>query len=198
MTELLRNPGTLKKAQDELDAFVGRDRLVEETDIPNLEYIRAVVMETFRMHPILPTLIPRYSMESCEVAGYHIPANVIVFVNTWAIGRDPALWECTLEFKPERFLKDKKDLILNGQRFEFLPFGSGRRVCPGRNLGILMVEYALATVLQAFNWVLPEGVEPQDLDVSEAPGLTTYKAVPLEAIASPRIPLHIIKDPTCN
>lgn len=190
MTELLRHPATLQKVQDELDSVVGKDRLVEETDIPNLKYLSAVVKESSRLHPVLPILINHYSMEATELGGYHIPKDSQVFVNTWAIGRDPASWDRPLEFDPERFLTNGLDFL--GQDFQFLPFGSGRRSCPGRNLALVTVQYTLAVLLQACSWTLPPGVSSSDLDVGEAPGLTVPKAIPLEVIASPRIPVQII------
>ncbi|CAM6101624.1 unnamed protein product [Calypogeia fissa] len=191
MTRLLKHPEVLKKVQDELDAVVGRTRLVEEADIPNLKYFRAVVKETFRLHPVSAMMIPHYSMEATEVAGYHIPKNTRVFINQWALGRDSATWERPLEFEPERFLTSGIDYS-NGQGFELVTFSSGRRSCPGRNLGLLVVEYTLAVLLHACNWSLPPGVSPEDVDLGESPGLTVPKAIHLEVVASPRLPLEII------
>lgn len=190
MTELLRHPAALKRVQEELDSVVGRNRLVEETDMPHLKYLRAVVKETLRMHPVAPLLVPHYSMESCEVAGYLIPANCQVFINVWAMGRDASIWERPLEFEPERFLTNNIDFV--GQDFELLPFGSGRRSCPGRTMGLLVVEYTLAVLLHACTWELPLGLRPEDVDLAEAPGLVVPKAVPLEAVATPRLPVHTI------
>lgn len=190
MTELLRHPSILKKAQDELDAVAGRDRLVEEDDIPNLKYMHCIVREVMRLHPPGVMTLPHECIESREVSGYHIPAKAQLFVNMYAIGRDPEVWARPLEFDPERFLSTSIDV--HGQDFELLPFGSGRRMCPGKNLGLVLVEYILAVFLHACNWALPPGINPQDVDVAEGPGVLLVRKNPLEAIASPRLPMSVI------
>jgi cytochrome P450 len=191
MVELLRNPHFLKKAQDELDAVVGKDRLVKEEDVPNLKYLSYVVKEGMRLHPIGPMMLPHDSREAREIAGYYVPANTQAYVNIYAIGRDPDVWERPLEFNPERFFST--DIDFHGQDFELLSFGSGRRMCPGKNLAITLVSDILAVFLQACNWSLPPGVRGEDVDMSEVPASAVYcMANPVKVIVSPRLPMNII------
>ncbi|KAK9067776.1 hypothetical protein SSX86_011887 [Deinandra increscens subsp. villosa] len=126
LAELINHPKVLKKAREEIERVVGKNRLLVELDIPNLPYLQAIMKETLRLHPPVP-LIPRKSTEDRIVAGYDIPAKTTVFINVWSIGRDPNYWENPLEFRPERFLDNPLDV--RGQHYEFLPFGSGRRMC---------------------------------------------------------------------
>eukprot|EP01018_Ginkgo_biloba_P011132 Gb_18169 [translate_table: standard] len=141
MSELLRNPSVINKIQDELRSVIGPNRRVEESDLPRLRYLQAVVKETLRLYPPGPLLIAHESTESCDVSGYEMPASTRVIVNAWAIGRDPKSWEDAEKFMPERFIGSSVDVI--GQQFEVIPFGSGRRRCPGMNLGIVVVELHL-------------------------------------------------------
>ncbi|KAG2540584.1 hypothetical protein PVAP13_9NG574828 [Panicum virgatum] len=181
MSELLRNPGVLAKATGELDAVVGHGHLVTEQDIPKLPYLEAVVKETFRLHPVSPLLVPRLAREDASTGTYDVPAGTLVFVNAWAIGRDPALWGPTAaEFRPERFVRSSADV--KGQDLELLPFGSGRRMCPGYTLGLRMVQVTLANLLHAFAWRLPDGVAAEELSMEEKFGLSMPRKVPLEAV----------------
>jgi len=189
MSELLRNPGVLARATEELERVVGRDRLVAEEDMPNLPYVEAVVKETMRLHPVAPLLTPRLSREDVSVGGYDVPAGTRVLINIWAIGRDPAVWEAPMEFRPERFVGGGVDV--KGQDFELLPFGSGRRMCPGIGLGLKMVHMILANLLHAFAWRLPDGVAAEELSMEETFGLTVPRRVPLEAVAEPKLPAHL-------
>ncbi|CAO1944011.1 unnamed protein product [Urochloa humidicola] len=171
LSELINNPSVLRRAQAELDAVVGPTRLADESDLPNLPYLQAIAKETLRLHPTGP-LIVRRSMEPCKVSGYDVPAGATVFVNVWAIGRDPTSWAPDpLAFRPERFLEggDSAGLDVRGQHFHLLPFGSGRRICPGASLAILVVQAALAAMVQCFEWE-PVGGAPVDME--EGPGLT--------------------------
>lgn len=188
MTEILRNPRVLEKAQAELDAVVGKARRVQDSDIPNLKYIRAIVKEALRLHPIIPLLIPHQSNAACKALGYDIPAKTQLLVNVWAIGRDPNLWTNPLEYDPERFLGEGPHAHTNfsGKGFNLLPFGSGRRKCMGATLGALLVESSIASLLHCFSWSLPH-----ELDMTEAPGLSIKKAVPLVAVASARLPSSV-------
>lgn len=188
MTEILRNPRVLEKVQAELDAVVGKTRRVQDSDIPNLKYIRAIVKEALRLHPIIPLLIPHQSNAACKALGYDIPAKTQLLVNVWAIGRDPTLWTNPLEFTPERFLGEGPHAHTNfsGKDFNLLPFGSGRRKCMGATLGALLVESSIASLLHCFSWSLP-----QELDMTEGPGLSIKKAVPLVAVASARLPSSV-------
>jgi cytochrome P450 len=193
MSELLRNPDVLAKATKELDRVIGRDRLVAEGDIPNLPYMEAIVKETMRLHPVAPLLTPRLSREDVSVGSYDIPAGTRVFINAWAIGRDPEVWEAPMEFRPERFVGSSVDV--KGQHFELLPFGSGRRMCPGMGLALRMVPVILANLLHAFAWRLPDGVAAEELSMEETFGLTVPRLVPLEALAEPKLPARLYAGP---
>ncbi|KAJ8544881.1 hypothetical protein K7X08_017464 [Anisodus acutangulus] len=183
MAELLKNPHTLKKAQQELAQVIGRGKLIKEVDVAQLPYLRCIMKETFRIHPQAPFLIPRKAEEDVELYGYIVPKDSQVLVNVWAIGRDPSLWEDPLDFKPERFWESEIDV--RGQDFELIPFGAGRRICPGLPLAIRMVPVALGSLLNTFNWKLHGGIAPKDLDMEEKFGITVAKAQPLLAIPIP-------------
>lgn len=185
MTELLMNPRALKKAQDEVRSIVGERRMPSESDLPQLHYLNAVIKEIFRLHPPAPVLVPRESMEQVTIDGFQIPAKTRIFVNAWAIGRDPESWENPEAFEPERFLDSSIDY--RGQDFELIPFGAGRRGCPAITFGIASIEIALAQLLHSFDWELPHGTKPQDLDMNEAFGITMHRIAQLIAVAKPRI-----------
>eukprot|EP01018_Ginkgo_biloba_P040803 Gb_00367 [translate_table: standard] len=185
MSELLLNPSMMKKAQDELQSVVGLNRMVEESDLPQLEYLQVVVKETLRLHPPGPLLIPHEAREDCVVAGYNIPKKARIIVNVFAVGTDPNSWEDADMFKPERFIGSPIDI--KGQDFEVIPFGSGRRGCPGQPLGTTVVEYALATLLHCFDWRLPDGMKAEDLSMAEEFGLSTPRTVHLLAVPTPRL-----------
>ncbi|XP_004303698.1 PREDICTED: cytochrome P450 71A1-like [Fragaria vesca subsp. vesca] len=189
ISELLRKPEIFKKATEELDRVIGRERWVEEKDIVNLPFIDAIAKETMRLHPVAPMLVPRLAREDCQVAGYDIPKDTRVLVSVWTIGRDPNLWENPDEFCPERFIG--KDIDVKGQDFELLPFGSGRRMCPGYSLGIKVIHTSLANLLHGFTWRLPDGMKKEDLNMEEIFGLSTPKKFPLVAVAEPRLPAHV-------
>eukprot|EP01018_Ginkgo_biloba_P027399 Gb_38446 [translate_table: standard] len=138
MSELLRNPSVTNKIQDELRSVIGLNRRVEESDLPRLRYLQAVVKETLRLYPPAPLLIAHESTKRCNVSGYDIPASTHVIVNAWAIGRDPKSWEDAENFMSERFIGSSIDV--KGQQFELIPFRSERRRCLGMNLGIVVVE----------------------------------------------------------
>jgi cytochrome P450 len=180
----------MRRVQEELDSVVGQQRLVQEDDLPNLKYLSAVVSETLRLHSPGPFLVPRESTQDCEIQGFHIPAKTRVMANYWAIHRDPAVWDRPLEFDPDRFVNSK--IEFTGQDFKFLPFGSGRRICPGINLGALMVLSPLALLLHAADWKTVEGQKPEELDISETFGLVLYKRLPLILYGKARLPNHVI------
>ncbi|XP_058205658.1 flavonoid 3',5'-hydroxylase 2-like [Rhododendron vialii] len=186
LAEMIKNPRILKRAQKEMDRVIGRDRRLEESDLPNLPYLQAICKETLRLHPPVPLSIPRVSVDPCEVNSYYIPKNTRLFVNVWAIGRDPEVWEDPMEFDPDRFLKENINGKIEpwGNDFELIPFGAGRRICAGIRMGIAAVEYILGTLVHSFDWRLPDGVE---LDMSEAFGLVLQKALPLSAVVVPRL-----------
>ncbi|KAK7400637.1 hypothetical protein VNO78_11866 [Psophocarpus tetragonolobus] len=186
LAELINNPRVLQKARDEVYSVVGKDRLVDEADTQNLPYIRAIVKETFRMHPPLP-VVKRKCVEECEINGYVIPEGALILFNVWAVGRDPKYWDRPLEFRPERFLENGGEgeagpIDLRGQHFQLLPFGSGRRMCPGVNLATSGMATLLATLIQCFDLqvVGPQGqiLKGKDAKVSmeERAGLTVPRA----------------------
>uniref|UniRef100_A0A2N9EF12 Cytochrome P450 n=1 Tax=Fagus sylvatica TaxID=28930 RepID=A0A2N9EF12_FAGSY len=186
-SELLRYPRVMKHVQEELERVIGMNRMVEETDLPNLTYLDMVVKESFRLHPIAPLLTPRESMEDIEINGYYIPKKSRLIINFWAFGRDPNVWfDNVEEFYPERFLNSNIDL--RGRDFQLLPFGSGRRGCPGIHLGLITVKYVVAQLLHCFDWVLPSGMFPNDMDMSEKFGLAVSRAKHL--LAMPTYRLH--------
>ncbi|CAO2202095.1 unnamed protein product [Urochloa humidicola] len=189
ISELLRKPTIFAAATEELDRVVGRGRWVTEEDVARLPYLNAIIKETMRVHPIVPLLVPRVAREDADVGGYDIPKGTLVLVNVWTIGRDPALWEKPEEFTPERFLGRKIDV--KGQDFELLPFGSGRRMCPGYNLGLKEVQLCLANLLHGFTWRLPEGMKKEDLSMDEVFGLSTTRKVPLEVVVEPKLPAEL-------
>ena len=177
MLEKLRNPGVMKRMHEELESMVGKDGpRVKPCELPSLDYLQCVVKETLRLHSTVPLLVPRESMEACTVAGYRIPAKTRLIVNAWAIGRDPAVWgDDALAFKPERFMAGgrNRDIDVKGQNFELIPFGSGRRGCPGMALALEVVGLTLAQLFHCFDWRLEcrDGVQ-QELNMTEAFGLT--------------------------
>ena len=186
LSELLKKPEVLAKATEELDRVVGRGRWVTEKDMLNLPYVDAIVKETMRLHPVAPMLVPRLSREDTSINGYDIPAGTRVLVMVWSIGRDPELWKAPEEFMPERFLGSRLDV--KGQDYELLPFGSGRRMCPGYSLGLKVIQVSLANLLHGFTWRLPDGVE---LSMEEIFGLSTPRKYPLEAVVEPKLPAHL-------
>ncbi|KAJ3696561.1 hypothetical protein LUZ61_000266 [Rhynchospora tenuis] len=177
MSELIRNHRVMKKAQSEVRELLRGCTTINESDLVRLNYLHLVIKETLRLHPPLPLLLPRQCRETCRILEYDIPKGATVLVNVWAIGRDPKFWEDPEEFKPERFATSNVDF--RGTDFELLPFGSGRRMCPGISFGLANLELALTTLLYHFDWKLPSNVKPEDVDMSEAPGITVRKKTPL-------------------
>ncbi|XP_023542647.1 cytochrome P450 71A1-like [Cucurbita pepo subsp. pepo] len=175
MTELMRNPAAMKKAQEEVRTIIGKKSKIEVEDIQKMEYIQCVIKESLRLHPPVPLLVPRETAADVEIDGYHIPSKTRVFVNAWKIQRDSEYWHNPNEFIPERFM-DNNSANYKGQDHEFIPFGSGRRKCPGMSFGVASFEHALANLLHWFDWKLPSGCE---LSVEEQSGLTVCKKTPL-------------------
>ncbi|KAI4365432.1 hypothetical protein MLD38_021416 [Melastoma candidum] len=183
MMELLCSPEKLHNVQSELRDTINRGNLVEESDLPRLPYLKAVIKETFRLHPPVPLLLPRIAGEEKLVGEYAIPKGVQVLVNVWGMGRDPRVWgENAGEFIPERFLESQVDV--RGQDFELLPFGAGRRICPGMPLAIRMVHLMLGSLLRNFDWKFEEGINRENIDMDERFGITVQKAQPLKAVPS--------------
>ncbi|XVF00624.1 hypothetical protein REPUB_Repub04eG0016800 [Reevesia pubescens] len=181
---LLNNRKVIKKAQEELEAHVGKDRQVEESDMKNLPYLQAIIKEALRLYPAAPLSAPRAAMEDCTVAGFHVPKGTRLLVNLWKLMRDPNVWEKPSEFMPERFLNEHPDFDIRGQNFEFLPFGSGRRMCPGVTFAIQILHLGLARLLHGFDLGT---VGDKPVDMREAPALTLPKATPLVVTVTPRL-----------
>ncbi|KAG6547889.1 hypothetical protein Mapa_010709 [Marchantia paleacea] len=191
IAELLRKPNLMKKLQDELDAVVGKDRLLQESDIPNLPYLQCVIKESLRLHPPAPLGIPHCSVQPTTVAGYEIPAKTTALINLWAINRDPKNWKDPLEFIPERF--EKLDMSVFGQDFSLLPFSAGRRGCSGMLLGLTMVQLIVGTLCHSFDF-RTQGVKETEVDViSEKPGLVSMRANDIFVKVTPRLSSHLFK-----
>ncbi|RVX13986.1 cytochrome P450 CYP736A12 [Vitis vinifera] len=185
-SELLRHPRVMRQLQHELQNVVKMDRMVDESDLENLVYLNMVVKEVLRLHPIGPFLVPHASTEDITIEGHFIPKRSTILINTWAIGRDPNFWSDNVdEFLPERFINSNIDL--QGRDFELIPFGSGRRGCPGIQLGLRTVRLVLAQLLHCFNWELPNDMSSDDLDMSEKFGLTMPRVNHLYAIPTYRL-----------
>lgn len=185
LAEMMNKPEVMQKAQEELERVVGKNSIVEESHIQNLPFLYAIMKETLRLHPALPLLVPHCPNQTCVVGGYTIPKGARVFVNAWAIHRDPAIWENPLEFDPQRFLVSKWDY--SGNDFNYFPFGSGRRICAGTVMAERMFMYLLASLVHSFDWKLPEG---EKLDLSEKSGIVLKKKDPLVTV-----PIRRLSDP---
>ncbi|KAK8985420.1 hypothetical protein V6N11_068676 [Hibiscus sabdariffa] len=181
MSFLMKNPKCLKRTQDEVRDLIGKKRFLNEDDIQNLTYLKAVIKETFRLQPTSSMLLPRETLRKCSIGGYEVPAKCLVYVNAWAIGRDPDVWENPEEFCPERFIDSSIDF--KGQHFELIAFGAGRRMCPGMRMGIAIVELALANLLYKFDWEMPAGMNVKDIDFDVLPGITSHKKNDLILVA---------------
>lgn len=178
IAELARNPTIMKKAQEEIREVVGKKSKIDSDDIVKMEYLKSVIKESLRVHPPAPLLLPRETSEMVKLGGYCIPSKTRVFFNVWAIQRDPKIWENPEEFIPERFMNNPVDF--KGQECHFLPFGGGRRICPGMNFAFASIEYVLANLLHSFDWKLPDdSMMAQDVDMSEDMGLALIKKHPL-------------------
>ena len=174
---LANHPEVLKKARAELDKIVGQDRLVDESDYSKLPYLQSIISETFRLYPAAPLLVPHESSEDCIIGGYDVPRGTMLMVNAWAIHRDTMVWEDPTSFRPERFEG------LNTEAYKLIPFGVGRRACPGAGLANRVVSLALAALIQCFEWQRPS---EEQLDMCEGTGLTMPKAQPLEVMCRAR------------
>ncbi|KAI3735253.1 hypothetical protein L6452_14745 [Arctium lappa] len=179
---------THKDVLSEVEREVGKKQIdfdkISESQLSELPYLHACIKETLRMHPTGPFLLPHRAQETCEVMGYTVPKDTQVFVNIWAISRDPKIWDDPLSFKPERFIDSKVDF--RGQNFEFTPFGAGRRMCPGLPLGFKSVELILASLIREFDWVLPNGEDPSKLDMNDKFGVILHKEKPVNLIFKPK------------
>ncbi|KAK2664719.1 hypothetical protein Ddye_003293 [Dipteronia dyeriana] len=180
MAELIHNPEALSKARLELEQLIGKGNQIEESDISRLPYLQAIVKETFRLHPPVPLLLPRKASSDVEIYGYKVPEGAQVLVNVWAIGRDGTTWDDPNSFVPERFLGS--DMDVRGRDFELIPFGAGRRICPGLPLAMRMLYLMLGTLIHSFDWKLEGGVKPENMDMDDKFGITVQRAQPLLAV----------------
>uniref|UniRef100_A0A0D9VHD0 Cytochrome P450 n=1 Tax=Leersia perrieri TaxID=77586 RepID=A0A0D9VHD0_9ORYZ len=183
MAMLLRNPSVMAKVRAEITDVLGGKETIEEPDAAKLPYLQAVLKETMRLHSVAPLQVPHSVVEDgVEIGGYAVPKGTVVIFNAWAIMRDPTAWERPDEFLPERFLQREPKLDFRGKEFEFMPFGSGRRICPGMPLAERIVPFILASMLHTFEWQLPKGMAPEALDVSERFMSANILAVPLKTV----------------
>ncbi|KAM0917349.1 hypothetical protein ACQ4PT_009576 [Festuca glaucescens] len=189
MAEMLRSPDILRRLQQELDDVVGVDRAVDESDLDKLPFLKCIVKETFRMHPPIPMHL-HGTTKDCLLGGYSVPSGSRVLINAWAIGRDSEAWKDADKFRPSRFMSGEGEaarLNLKGGCYEFLPFGAGRRSCPAQGLGPYAVEFAVATLAHGFEWELPDGMNPAELDMGDLFGVTVSRAKRLHAVPKPRL-----------
>jgi cytochrome P450 len=184
MSELMRNPEVMVKAQAEVRrVFDNKPPQDHESLLEELPYMKMIVKEGMRLHPVLPLLLPRVCGETCKVGGFEVTKGSRVMVNAWAIARSPEIWKDADKFIPERFQDNMVDY--KGAQFEFLPFGSGRRMCPGGNFGIAVLELMVARLLYYFDWSLPSGMEPNDLDMDMIVRATSRRKNQLHLVALP-------------
>ena len=170
MSEMLKNPKVLETAQAEVRKVFKGSENVDEARLQELDYLKMVIKETLRLHPPAPLLVPRECREEIKINGFDIPVKTKIIVNAWAIGRDPRYWPDAESFKPERFQESSVDF--RGTDFEYIPFGAGRRMCPGMWLALPTMMLPLAQMLYHYDWKLPDGLKNEELDMSEAYGIT--------------------------
>ncbi|CAI0397166.1 unnamed protein product [Linum tenue] len=184
MSEMIKHPEVMRKAQTEVrEAFGEKGGDVEEASLHRLKYLDNVIKESLRLHPPGPLLLPRENRESVELCGYHVPAKTKVFVNAWTINRDPRYWSEAEAFCPERF--DDRVIDYKGNDFQFIPFGAGRRICPGFDFGVEVVKLTLANLIFHFNWKLPGEMRPESLDMTERLGASVGREYALLVIPVP-------------
>ncbi|KAI9118232.1 hypothetical protein K1719_010564 [Acacia pycnantha] len=164
MTSLMKNPRVMKKVQGEIRKLYGEKEFISEEDIERLPYLRAVVKETLRLFPPAPLLGPRESMEKCNIEG---------------LIRE-RFFDCSINFK--------------GQDFELIPFGAGRRICPGIQMGVITVELMLANLVHCLDWELPDGIEEHDIDTEVIPGITMHKKNDLCVLAKNHVALPLLEE----
>ncbi|KAL8049711.1 hypothetical protein ABFX02_06G037100 [Erythranthe guttata] len=184
MVELIKNPHILRRVRDEIaSAFEGDDHtLIDESVLSDSHYFQACIKETLRLHIPGPLLMPRRAIETCKIDDYVIPKDSVVLVNAWAISMDPDTWKDATSFNPDRFLESKIDF--RGNHFEYIPFGSGRRMCPGFNLALKDIQIVVASLVHYFDWSLPNGMDPTQIDMADKFGTVLKKETPLLLIPS--------------
>lgn len=185
MAEIINNPNILERLREEIDSVVGKAKLIQETDLLNLPYLHAIVKEGLRLHPPIPFVIREFQ-EGCKIRSFYIPEKTILVVNGYALMRDPDLWKDPEEFKPERFLASSRsglDGEIREDILKYIPFGSGRRGCPGSNLAYVSVELAIGVMVQCFDWK----IKGDKVNMEEVPGaITLTMAHRLKCIPVPR------------
>uniref|UniRef100_A0A453A8N3 Cytochrome P450 84A1 n=1 Tax=Aegilops tauschii subsp. strangulata TaxID=200361 RepID=A0A453A8N3_AEGTS len=188
MAELIRCPHILLQLQRELTDIVGLDRLVDESDLGKLPFLKYVIKETLRMHPPIPVVLGG-TTKDCVLGGYSVPRGSRIFIDAWAINRDCETWIDPDTFRPSRFMPNGEAIGLDpqGGSDEFLSFGFGRRSCPGQGLSQHTVEFAVAQLVHGFNWKPPDGMKPMELDMTETIGATVSRATRLMAVPTPRL-----------
>ncbi|KAJ8752070.1 hypothetical protein K2173_001097 [Erythroxylum novogranatense] len=182
MSALIKHPRVMKELQNEIRQTTLNKSKITEADLQKMPYLKAVMKETLRLYPPIPLLVPRKSTQDVKIKGYDIAAGTVVFTNAWAIGRDPEVWDQPEEFRPERFLNTSVDF--KGHDFQLIPFGAGRRGCPGISFAIATNELLLANLVNLFDWTLPGGASVDDLDMNECSGFTSHRKAPLIAVAT--------------
>ncbi|KAI9110532.1 hypothetical protein K1719_018398 [Acacia pycnantha] len=165
MAEMMKNPEVMNKAQQEVRRVYGKKGYVDESDLDQLKYVALVIRETLRLHPPGVLLLPRENSEVCQINGYEIPLKTRVMINAWAIGRHPDYWNEPEKFEPERFIDSSIDY--RGINFEFIPFGAGRRICPGISFATPILQLMIANLLYHFDWQLPNGEKHEQMDMTE-------------------------------
>lgn len=189
MSLLLNHPEVLKKARDELDTHIGHDCLIDETDLPKLQYLQSIISESLRLFPSTPLLVPHFSTEDCKLGGFDVPGGTMLLVNAWALHRDPKLWNDPTSFKPERFETGESET------YKLLPFGVGRRACPGIGLANRVMGLTLGSLIQCFDW---KRVDEKEIDMAEGQGLTMPKVEPLEAMCKTRQVMNNVSSKILN
>lgn len=182
MSLLLTHPEELHKLKQEIDNNIGHDHLINDADLAKLPYLRCIVNETLRLYPPVPLLLPHYSSEKCTVGGYDVPKGTILMVNAWAMHRDPNIWEEPDKFNPRRF----QAMEMEREAWKFVPFGMGRRACPGAAMGLRTISLALGAFVQCFEW--EKLLEHEDMDANYNSRIMLQKGKPLEAVCVPRDP----------
>ncbi|EFJ04393.1 hypothetical protein SELMODRAFT_449382 [Selaginella moellendorffii] len=192
MAELLRHPAEFSRARSQIDAIVGKEKLVDESDIAKLPYVEAIAKETMRLRSVAPLALPKIVQGGpIELDGYTLLDGTVIYISSYSIGLDERFWKDPLEFRPQRFI-DLPDIDVFGQNFNLLPFGTGRRVCPGAKLGFDAVQMGIATLVQGFDWKLDGDLDdPAKLNMDQTFGLVCQKSQPLVAIPIPRLDSHV-------
>jgi cytochrome P450 len=185
---LLNNMNALKHAQEEIDHHIGKDRRVESSDTKNLVYLQAIFKETLRLYPPGPLLVPHEGTEDCYIQGYYVPKGTRVFANVWKLHRDPSIWSEPEKFYPERFINENGEIDHESHHFEYLPFGLGRRACPGSMFATQVSLITLARLLHGFDFELTMN---EAVDMREGLGITLPKLTPLQVVLTPRLPYEL-------